>query len=271
MCPNGYPDPTHMKQLPIFVNLDGQKVVLLGNGDAADAKRRLIERAGGICVGEDEKNARIAFVALEDENAAHDAAARLKARGFLVNVVDRPALCDFTTPAIIDRDPLLVAIGTGGTSAGLAKSVRQRLEQILPPQLGQLARALFAARSILKQRFPDGADRRRAIDAALDAGGVLDAMASPSEDAIARWCADPAGVVGDRLETWVLHSNDPDDLSLRQARLLGQADTLFHDADLSAAILNRARADAVRILSAPPEMLPAGLSIYLKLQIAPSA
>ncbi|MFZ5700202.1 MAG: precorrin-2 dehydrogenase/sirohydrochlorin ferrochelatase family protein, partial [Pseudomonadota bacterium] len=173
-----------MNQLPIFVNLRGMPVILLGGGEMADAKRRLIERAGGLCVGEDDRDARIAIVALEDEAEAVEAVARLKARGLLVNAVDRPALCDFTTPAIIDRDPVLIGIGTGGASAGLAKALRQRLEAMLPARLGELAKALDAARDAIRQRWPGGPDRRRAIDAALAPGGALDPLTDQSDDAV---------------------------------------------------------------------------------------
>lgn len=156
-----------MNQLPIFLNLRGVPVILLGDGEMADAKRRLIERSGGICVEDDNQAARIAIVALEDEAEAIATVERLKQRGLLVNAVDRPSLCDFTTPAIIDRDPVLLAIGTGGASAGLAKALRQRLEGLLPARLGDLARALDAAREAIRARWPAGPERRRAIDAAL--------------------------------------------------------------------------------------------------------
>ncbi len=255
-----------MPQLPIFLNLDGQPVILLGEGDSADAKRRLIERGGGVCVDEDNREARLAFIAIEDDTEAHSAAARLKARGLLVNVVDRPALCDFTTPAIVDRSPLLLAIGTGGASAGLAKAVRQRLEQQLPKELGTLANALFANKAKLKERFPDGADRRRAIDAAFDEGGLLDPMMPHTQDDVERWLTQAQAPDSNRLQDIALTSNDPDDLTLRQARLLGQADTIYYSADVAEAVLNRARADAVRIAGNAPDTLPAGLSLSLHLQ-----
>jgi uroporphyrin-III C-methyltransferase / precorrin-2 dehydrogenase / sirohydrochlorin ferrochelatase len=263
---NGWIKQTIMPQLPIFVNLDGRSVILLGEGDSADAKRRLIERAGGVCVGEESQVARLAFVAIEDAGEAQAAAKRLKDRGLLTNVVDRPALCDFTTPAIIDRSPMLIAIGTGGASAGLAKAVRQQLERILPQQLGSLAKALFAGRSALQARLPDPADRRRALDAALDEGGALDPMASQSSANVGEWISGTATIVSDRVETLSLANNDPDDLTLRHARLLGQADTIFHDGDVTKAILDRARADAVRIAAPLPDTPPAGLTLFLKLQ-----
>jgi uroporphyrin-III C-methyltransferase/precorrin-2 dehydrogenase/sirohydrochlorin ferrochelatase len=126
-----------MNQLPIFVNLEGRKILLLGSGEMAEAKKLLYERAGAVIT--DDENAEgltLAVVAMEDDDEAIAAVARLKARGLLVNAVDRSTLCDYTTPAIIDRDPVLIAIGTGGASAGLAKALRQRLEQLLPPASG---------------------------------------------------------------------------------------------------------------------------------------
>lgn len=233
-----------MNQLPIFVNLRGVPVILLGDGEMADAKRRLIERAGGLCVGEDVRDARIAIVALEDESEAVAAVDRLRARGLLVNAVDRPALCDFTTPAIIDREPVLIAIGTGGASAGLAKALRQRLEAMLPAGLGELAKALDAARDAIRQRWPGGPERRRAIDAALAPGGALDPLTDRDENAVADWLEQGGQGVASGLYTLTIASTDPDDLTLRQVRLLGSADMVLHPVDMPKAILSRARADA---------------------------
>lgn len=236
-----------MRSLPLFHRIAGERVVVLGQGDAAEAKRRLVERAGGLCCGEAEAHhARLAFVALDDTREAKAAAMRLKRKGLLVNVTDRPELCDFTVPSVLDRDPVLVAVGTGGASAGLAKHLRLRLEALLPPSLGRLAEGLYAAREAIRRRFPDAADRRRALDAALAEGGPLDPLREDSEERIEGWLDDAAdGAASSCLEI-VLTSDDPDDLTLRQARLLGEADTILHDADVPLAILNRARADAVR-------------------------
>ena len=259
-----------MHSLPLFVKLAGAPVVLVGKGEPAAAKRRLIERAGGRPVGMDDAlaaRARIAFVALDDAVAAEVAASELKARGLLVNVVDRPDLCDFTTPAIVDRDPVLVAVGTGGASAGLAKAVRQGIERLLPARLGDLARALAAARPALRERWPDAGQRRRALDAALRAGGRLDPLGAHEPDAVARWLADTDPPLADRTETIALTSTDPDDLTLRAARLLGEADRILHDPAVPAAILARARADAVRVplsRGEPPEGQP-GLTIILRI------
>lgn len=253
-----------MHQLPIFLNLGGRTVVLVGEGEAADAKARLIARAGGRIVPAWEDGATIAFVALSDEDEARAAADMLRARGLLVNVVDRPDLCDFTTPAIVDRAPVTLAIATGGASAGLAKAVRQRIEALLPARLGALASALLAARDAMKARWPVPADRRRAIDAALARGGALDPLDPDAADKVEGWLASETGVQPSRIETIALASADPDELTLRAARLLGEADHIFHPADIPPAILDRARADAARhIADAPPADPPPGLSLWI--------
>lgn len=252
-----------MHQLPIFLNLDGRTVVLVGEGEAADAKARLIVRAGGRIVTQWEEGASLAFVALDD--GAEAAAAGLRARGLLVNVVDRPDLCDFTTPAIVDRAPVTIAIGTGGASAGLAKAVRQRIEALLPARLGALASALHTARPALKARWPAAADRRRSIDAALASGGALDPLDAAAADKVESWLAGDAPTAASRLEVIRLTGSDPDDLTLRAARLLGEADHVFHPPGVATVILDRARADAVRHLAdAPPADPPKGLSIWLE-------
>lgn len=257
-----------MDQLPIFVNLNGRKVILVGKGDAADAKRRLIERAGGICVDAGDREARLAFVAEEDEAAALKAADDLKSRGMLVNVVDRPEHCDFTTPAIVDRAPVLVAVGTGGASAGMAKAIRQRIETMLPTSLGGLASAIADARDAIRFRWPDAADRRRALDGAFVHGGALDPFADHADTAVAEWIAAEGETQPARLVEIPLLSANPDDLTLLTARLLGQADNIFHDADVPSIILDRARADAVRVEGAPTIETLEGLTLYLRLPYA---
>lgn len=252
-----------LHSLPLFVRLAGRPVILLGDGEAAAAKRRLLERAGAQIVAE-EAAAALAVVAITDEIEAGRAVARLKARGVLVNAVDRPELCDFTLPAIVDRDPVLVAIGTGGVSAGLAAALRQRLETMLPARLGALATALHDARGAIRARFPDLDARRRALGTALAAGGPLDPLTALPE-ALAPWLAG-AGEGPADFVTITLGSGDPDDLTLRQARALALADRIYHRADVPAAILDRARADAVRTLCTTRPVEPGpGLSIYMEM------
>lgn len=242
--------------LPLFHRLAGQPVVVLGEGEAAEPKRRLVERAGGRIVDDlaqgASAGARIAFIAIEDPVEAAALATRARGLGLLVNVVDQPALCDFTTPSLIDRNPVIVAVGTGGASAGLAKALRLRLDRLLPPGVGALALALQAARASLRARWPGAGERRRALDAALEAGGALDPFAIHGADAVEHWIAG-ASAAPEGRHVIELTSPDPDDLTLRQARLLGQADALIVDASVPPAILSRARADARRLQPGDPE------------------
>ncbi|URW77069.1 siroheme synthase [Sphingomonas donggukensis] len=237
------------------MRLRGRPVILIGTGEMAAAKRRLLERAGAVVVGEDAQAA-LAIV-VDDEGAV----ARLKARGVLVNAVDRPDLCDFTLPAIVERGDVIVAVGTGGVSAGLAAALRQRIEAWLPADLGALARALHAARERIRARYPDGGERRRAIGAALAPGGVLDPLAGDGD--VEGWLAG-AEAAPARLAVFAITSPDPDQLTLAAARALAQADRVYHAPGIAAAILDRARADAVRIAGSPPAELPPGIIVHLE-------
>lgn len=250
-----------MKLLPLFHQVAGQPVIVLGEGAAADAKRRLVERAGGVAVGDDDREARLAFIALDRPELA---VTRLRARGVLVNVTDRPDLCDFTVPSVLDRDPVLVAVGTGGASAGLAKQLRLRLETLLPSGLGRLAEALHGARAALRDRFPDAADRRRALDAALEEGGPLDPLAEGAAGRLDTWLDAGGEAEAAAPVTLAIASDDPDDLTLRQARLLGTADCLVVEPGIAPAILGRARADAVRVDAPHEGPLPAGRVLILR-------
>ncbi|MCB5423990.1 siroheme synthase [Altererythrobacter sp. CC-YST694] len=258
-----------MQSLPLFHRIAGQPVIVLGEGPAAEPKRRLVERAGGVVVDEVgqglARGARLAFVALDDQAVSEEAARQLKAQGLLVNVVDRPDLCDFTTPSILDRDPVLVAIGTGGASAGLAKQLRLRLESLLPPTLGALAESLQAAREKLRARWPSPADRRQALDGALAPGGALDPLRGESADAVDGWIDDAETGNSPGQAVITLRSADPDDLTLREARLLGSADVLLAEPGVPQAILERARADALRRLLPCEDDLPGGLVVELRL------
>ena len=251
-----------LSALPLFHQVAGQRVVVLGEGPAADAKRRLVERAGGTACGEPEAHhARLAFVAIDDPRRAEEAAARLRCKGLLVNVADRPGLCDFTVPSVLERDPVVIAVGTAGASAGLAKQIRLRFERLLPPSIGGLATALYGARETMRARWPDAARRRHALDAALAQGGPLDPFDANAADKVELWLEGDAPQHDSGPVAIVLTSDDPDDLTLRQARWLGEADTLLHDADVPEAILNRARADAVR---GPPDGQPCGRTVIVR-------
>lgn len=249
-----------MHSLPLFHRIAGQPVIVLGEGEAAEAKRRLVERAGGIVVGADDRDAHLALVAMPDPEAA---VLRLKAREVLVNVADRPDLCDFTLPSILDRDPVLIAVSTGGASAGLAKALRLRLEALLPVSLGALATTLFQAREAARRRWPDAGERRHALDAALTDGGILDPMADGGAVRVSAWLEEAGSMPSQTVEI-VLNSDDPDDLTLRQARWLGQADRIVLHGAITPAILARSRADAARVDGGQPVDPAPGLTVILR-------
>jgi len=250
-----------ISSLPLFHQITGQSVLVLGEGPAAEPKRRLVARAGGIIIEDAaraiDEGVRLAFIAYEDGRACEAAAINLRCAGMLVNVVDRPDLCDFTTPSILDREPLLIAVGTGGASAGLAKHIRLRLERLLPQSLGALAERLAALRAPLRKRFPDAAERRRAIDSVLEEGGPLDPLDPASFEragmAAFEMSAEQTARMRPLTVLVALASDDPEDLTLRQARMLGQADRVCADAAVPPAILARARADAERLICAVDE------------------
>lgn len=254
-----------MRSLPLFHRIAGKRVVVVGAGEIAEAKRRLVERAGGMPCSEPEAHhASLAFVAVEERSEAEAVALRLRRAGLLVNVADRPDLCDFTTPSVLERDPVLVAIGTSGASAGLAKHLRLRLEALLPPSLGKLADKLHDARGKLRERFPQAQDRRRALDAALAPGGPLDPLSEHAAKRVGSWLDGvPPTAQGGQVEI-TLHSDDPDDLTLRQARLLGEADTVLFEPRVPADILARARADALYRPLPYEEAVPRGLTVILR-------
>jgi uroporphyrin-III C-methyltransferase/precorrin-2 dehydrogenase/sirohydrochlorin ferrochelatase len=257
-----------LPSLPLFHRIAGLPVIVLGTGEAAEAKRRLVHRAGGQVVEElqpgIDAGARLAFIAHADPASCEADAIRAQAAGLLVNVVDRPELCDFTTPSILERGPVVLAIGTGGASAGLAKSLRLRLETLLPTKLADLATALHQARTALRTRFPDPSDRRRALDSALTANGPLDPLDPAAASRVEPWLqgaeTTPPGTQEIRLR-----SPDPEDLTLREARLLGSADLIAHEPLVPESILARARADAARQVIQPEDRpKPTGLTVILR-------
>lgn len=255
-----------MDGLPLFHRIAGQPVLLVGRGSAAEARRRLITEAGGHVVTEVGSGVRLAFVAFDEEDSADIAgmATSLREKGLLVHVADRPDLCDFYLPAIVDRSPVLVAIGTAGASASLAKALKERLEIILPSTLGRLAQAIYASRAAVKRKLPTIAGRREFWAAMLAPGGPLDPLANLADPdaAIAADLAEPEGnpaitaIIRIRLPAPPPDGTfDTGELRLSTLRALAQADLVIHDADVPEAVLAFIRRDADRRIgnSVPPD------------------
>ncbi|HEY5071740.1 MAG TPA: bifunctional precorrin-2 dehydrogenase/sirohydrochlorin ferrochelatase [Caulobacteraceae bacterium] len=160
-----------MDSFPAFFPLRGGRVVVAGHGAMADAKARLfegspatVERIAGDAAMDRRsyEGARLAFVAGDDREFRRAASAAARAAHVPVNVVDDADLCDFHTPALIDRGSVVVAVGTAGASPLLAAVLRDALEAHTPRRIGVLAALLGRHRGEIRQVFPD-LDRRSAF------------------------------------------------------------------------------------------------------------
>lgn len=243
-----------MRHYPIFMDLTGRRALVLGAGDAAERKAASLRAAGADVVVEarfapallDGCVLAIGAGAPEAELRALSHAAQLRA--IPVNVVDRPDLSTFITPAVVDRDPVTVAISTGGEAPVLANGLRARIEAAIPPGFASLVALLGRLRAELRARFPDAAQRRRAIAAGLAGAAPALAFAGHATEAEAAFRRDMQSArPGGSVALVGAGPGAPDLLTLRAQRLLGEADVIVHDRLVGAEILDLARRDARRI------------------------
>ena len=177
-----------MRHLPIFLDVAGKRVVVVGSGVPAARRAETLLNAGaevvifaeaagrdisdlqqrrGLSVAAraaehgDFAGAALCIVATESESGDRTFAALARQAGLLVNVANNPALCDFVLPSIVDRDPLVVAISTGGASPLLGRMLKARLEATIPAAFGRLADFVRAQRARVNERLGHGAARRR--------------------------------------------------------------------------------------------------------------
>jgi len=274
-----------MRYLPVFLDLQTGPVLLVGAGDLARAKLRLLAAAG----------ARIRWFATDGHHdvsglAAADAArielakgdplaadlrgviailcagageigiamsARAKAVGLPVNVMDDLAHSTFVFPAIVDRGDVVVAVGTGGTSPVVARRVRERIEAVLPARIGDLAGFIGRWRKTIHGRIPEFALRRRFWERVVDGpigalvlagrGDEAEAALKDIGDASAFAGASRSGQAEGRVALVGAGPGDPDLLTIKALRALQDADIVFYDELVSPEILDRARRDASRV------------------------
>ncbi len=259
---------------PLFLDLEGACVLVVGGGDAAVAKLRLLLASGAVprVVGpapsedltalaeergfalhrrefqpDDLEGARLCYVALDKGAEAVVAAARRC--GVPVNAVDQPALCDFTTPAIVQRGRIAIAISTSGVAPALARAVRAQIEAAIPQGYGALAAFCGKWRARAAEAF--GRDeRRRFWDAVLggpEAAAVLRGSEAEADalmrERLATRRTGPAG----RASLVGAGPGDPDLLTLKALRALQEADVILYDRLIGPAVLDLARRDARRI------------------------
>lgn len=264
-----------VKYFPVFVALEGRRIALSGGGDAALAKLRLLLKTEARitvfapCPAPDIETwaaaGRIALIRRSvaqgdivgatlfyaaDECATEDARTTALAReeGALANIVDNLHDSDFITPAIVDRDPVTVAIGTEGTAPVLARRIKADIEALLPASLGALARAARRARG-LAEALPMGRVRRGFWARFLLETGPRALAQSPGADLDAVLRADLARHLAAEADPGQVHfaivaSADPDLLTLRTRRLLHEADIVLHDAQIAPEVLELARREA---------------------------
>ena len=255
-----------MDVFPAFVPLTGRRVGLTGSGEGLAARHRLLSGSPAQIVDLDLSEAAdpkswtgmaLGFVADPDPAACAAAAAAARAAGVPVNVMDRPALCDFTVPAIIDRGAVVAALGTGGASPLLVSRLRAEIETRLPPGVGRLAAYLEARKDVLRARFPDPADRRVFLSGLLD--GELPQALEMGGEAAADAVLIPALESGTapRGQLFSLPADTPAELvSLKACRVLAGVDLLVLGEGADTGLATLARRDAAR---ATPAAAPPGL------------
>lgn len=266
-----------MDYLPLFHNLRGHQVLVVGGGEVALRKARLLAQAGA-CLrvvaptlepelrelvsggkgawlergyrADDLAACRLVIAATDDEALNAAVSRDSQALGIPVNVVDAPALCSVIFPAIVDRSPLMVAVSSGGDAPVLARLIRARIESWVPATYGQLAGLAKRFRSRVKQRIPEVGQRRAFWEEVFQgevAERLLAGRAQEAERLLEARLADgPSPAVG---EVYLVGAGpgDPDLLTFRALRLMQQADVVLYDRLVAPAIVELCRRDAERV------------------------
>jgi len=266
-----------MENYPIFVDLKGQPCLVVGGGGVALRKIRLQHSAGAkvtvvapeLCkelkvefgdqinhiarefVPSDISSYRLITAATNDPVVNKLVSELAQAVNIPVNVVDQPELCSFITPAIIDREPITIAISTGGAAPVLARSLRAQIEAMVSPALGKLASFMRGRRAQVEETLPEDRARRRFWDEVVNGAtrnhfenGKAQLGEEVFERTLQRNTAQPnlgqVSLVG-------AGPGDPDLLTFKALRLMQQADVVLYDRLVSDAVLNLTRRDADRI------------------------
>ncbi len=267
-----------MNYLPIFLDLRGRHCLVAGGSETAARKAELLLRAGArvdvVAPGLHEGWARLphadrvtrvadqftpalldgkdAVIIVEESTTVAQAIAdAARARHIPVNVADKPALCSFILPSIIDRSPIMVAVSSGGESPVLARMLRARLETLIPAAYGRLA--TLAARFKDRVRASVKPEQRRAFWEKVFLSPVAEMVFSgrdaDAEKQLQGMIADASSHDISRGEVYLVGAGpgNPDLLTFRALRLMQQADVIVHDRLVSQPILDMCRRDAERI------------------------
>ncbi|AZE89891.1 siroheme synthase CysG [Pseudomonas orientalis] len=266
-----------MEFLPLFHNLRGSRVLVVGGGEIALRKSRLLADAGAVLRvvapqiedqlrelvlgsgGElilrgyqeaDLDACTLIIAATDDEPLNAQVSSDAKRRCVPVNVVDAPALCSVIFPAIVDRSPLVIAVSSGGDAPVLARLIRAKLETWIPSTYGQLAGLAARFRAQVKGLYPD-VQQRRAFWEEVFQGPIADRQLAGQGDEAERLLIEkvngaPPYAPG---EVYLVGAGpgDPDLLTFRALRLMQQADVVLYDRLVAPAILDLCRRDAERV------------------------
>ncbi|KGF64458.1 MULTISPECIES: siroheme synthase CysG [Pseudomonas] len=266
-----------MEFLPLFHNLRGARVLVVGGGEIALRKSRLIADAGAVLrvvapdIGtelrelidssggeqilrgytESDLNGCVLIIAATDDEPLNaQVSADARQRGVPVNVVDAPSLCSVIFPAIVDRSPLVIAVSSGGDAPVLARLIRAKIETWIPPTYGHLAGLAARFRHQVKGLFPN-VQQRRAFWEEVFQGPIADRqLAGQGAEAErllqAKIDGDAPAATG---EVYLVGAGpgDPDLLTFRALRLMQQADVVLYDRLVAPAILELCRRDADRV------------------------
>lgn len=267
-----------MDYFPIFLDLKKRRCLLVGGGEVATRKGRMLAKAGAVlrvvapeisaelrelvhsCQGEllereyqpdDLRDCVLAVAATDDDQLNQQISADAQAIYLPVNVVDSPALCSYITPAIVDRSPLVIAISSGGEAPVLARLIRAKLETLIPASYGKLAQLASLWRDRVKARFGDGDSRRKFWEKILQGPAAelaMNGQTAAAEQLIqAELSADQSALT--RGEVYLVGGGpgDPELLTLRALRLMQQADVVLYDRLVSDGVMELVRRDAERI------------------------
>ncbi|MCJ8169095.1 siroheme synthase CysG [Atopomonas sediminilitoris] len=266
-----------MDFLPLFHNLKNRPVLLVGGGEVALRKGRLLSQAGavlhvvapdidaelaelavqggGSCQQRDwqanDLNGCVLVIAATDERAVNaQVSAAAQAQHLPINAVDAPDLCTVIFPAIVDRSPLMVAVSSGGDAPVLARLVRAKLETWLPPGYSRLAQLAARFRQQVKAHFSDIRSRRIFWENVFQ-GAVAEHMfagrEADAEQTLLQQLNADSGSTGGEVYLVGAGPGDPDLLTFRALRLMQQADVVLYDRLVAEPILELCRRDADRI------------------------
>lgn len=264
-----------MQFLPLFHKLQDRLVLVIGGGEVALRKARLLSDAGAVLhvvapeirselqelagpggiflrgyASSDLQGVALVIAATDDVPLNAQISAEAQALGIPVNVVDAPALCSVIFPAIVDRSPLIVAVSSGGDAPVLARLIRAKIETWIPATYGQLANLGKRFRERVKQLFPD-VQQRRVFWEDVFQGQIAESVFAGKPEEGERLLEERLAGAAPRAlgEVYLVGAGpgDPDLLTFRALRLMQQADVVLYDRLVAPAIIELCRRDAERI------------------------